>query len=163
MLNQSFIENIEKSLTEPLVWIKKAMNPLSEEQIWFTANENSNSVGVLCKHLSGNITQYVISCLGKNEDQRERAAEFVNVTIENPLGLLEETILRAKSVIQNLESLEVQYEVQGIMMSSFEILQHVTQHLYYHAGQIVYLSKMITNSDLNLYEGRDLNILNPRP
>src|SRR6478672_7646416 len=56
--------------------IKACLNELNETELWESPGPASNSVGNLVLHLCGNITQYVISCLGNKEDLRERDLEF---------------------------------------------------------------------------------------
>ncbi|SOE24100.1 Protein of unknown function [Spirosomataceae bacterium TFI 002] len=164
-LEEMFIQNILHSFDENLIWIEIAASKLSETDIWEKPNEQSNSIGILCQHLSGNITQYIIAGLGKTPDKRARIYEFQNTpqfSSLSPLDLLKSTVENAKSVISELD-FTVLYEeiaVQGIKMTGFQILQHVTQHLFYHSGQIVYLRKLLKNQDLDLYAGRDLNKLN---
>lgn len=162
---EQFRQNILASFEENLTWLKKATKDLTQEELWHKMNRNSNSIGVLCQHLSGNITQYIIAGLGNEADLRKRSLEFVNEAIFKDIkafDLLSNTIDRAMSVIHNIKSEEFYkiYQVQGITMKGFEILQHVSQHLYYHSGQIVLLNKIIKNEDLDLYAGRDLNKLN---
>lgn len=162
---QYFISNILASFDENLIWIEKALKEMTEEELWFKPNENCNSCGILCQHLSGNITQYIIAGLGNEKDKRKRILEFENSPQHpeiSPFLLLKSTITKAKSVISNLteDQLYTTIAVQGVKMKCFEILQHVSQHLYYHSGQLVYLNKLIYNHDLDLYAGRDLNKLN---
>ena len=47
-----------------------------EDLIWKRPNPTSNSIGNLILHLCGNMTQYVISSLGEQEDTRDRDVEF---------------------------------------------------------------------------------------
>src|SRR5215510_13599906 len=65
-----------RMLEDYLVKISKAIDGLTEEQIWRRPNESSNSVGNLLLHLSGNVRQWVISGVGGSEDKRDRASEF---------------------------------------------------------------------------------------
>jgi len=56
--------------------IQKCLHELTEDEIWQRPNPSSNSVGNIILHLCGNITQYILSSLGKIEDKRERDKEF---------------------------------------------------------------------------------------
>ena len=40
--------------------LQAAVGPLSEEQIWWRANEASNSIGNLVLHLNGNVRQWLV-------------------------------------------------------------------------------------------------------
>ena len=41
--------------------IRRCLDSLSEDDIWWRPNERSNSVGNLVLHLAGNIRQWVVS------------------------------------------------------------------------------------------------------
>src|SRR5919108_957444 len=56
--------------------INKCLDQLSDEQIWWRPNENSNSIGNLILHLCGNVKQWIYGGLGRNEDVRNRQSEF---------------------------------------------------------------------------------------
>ena len=44
--------------------IKKVLTLLSEDEVWYRPNDESNSVGNLVLHLCGNVTQWVGSGIG---------------------------------------------------------------------------------------------------
>nr|HMT11283.1 DUF1572 family protein [Ignavibacteria bacterium] len=73
--------------------------------------------------------------------------------------LITSTINNAAGVIEYLDSAELTriYEVQGHVMSGIAIIIHVTEHLSYHTGQIVFLTKLLKDIDLGFYKGMDLN------
>ena len=56
--------------------LRKAVEPLSDEQIWWRPNEASNSIGNLILHLNGNVWQWLVASFNRLEDQRDRPAEF---------------------------------------------------------------------------------------
>ena len=49
---------------------------LSDTELWLRSNSSSNSIGNLVLHLCGNMTQYIVSALGNNDDNRNRDSEF---------------------------------------------------------------------------------------
>ena len=61
---------------ENLERIKTCLDQLNENQIWHRSNSHTNSIANLILHLNGNITQYILSSLGKEPDERQRAVEF---------------------------------------------------------------------------------------
>ena len=61
---------------EYLPKIERCLEQLTDEQIWWRANDNSNSIGNLILHISGNARQWIVSGLGSEPDQRRRDAEF---------------------------------------------------------------------------------------
>lgn len=142
--------------------IIKCVDMLTEDELWQHPNASSNSIGNLILHLSGNITQYIISALGNSPDRRERSLEFSSDRTINATELKElitSTCNNAASVIEGLDTpdLSRMYEVQGHIMNGIAIIIHVTEHLSYHTGQIVFLTKLLKDVDMGFYKGMDLN------
>lgn len=142
--------------------VKKCFEELTEEDVWQRPNKASNSVGNLVLHLCGNITQYILSSLGKTEDKRERDKEFSiegGYTKEELMEKLEATIAQSISVIKTAKQPEVllKRSVQGFEHSAIAIIMHVVEHYSYHTGQIVFWTKLLKNQDLGFYRHVDLN------
>ena len=142
--------------------IIKCVDLLTEDELWQHPNGSSNSIGNLILHLNGNITQYIISALGNSPDLRERDLEFSSrstLKAAEQKDLITSTINNAAGVMEDLDAAELTriYEVQGHVMSGIAIIIHVTEHLSYHTGQIVFLTKLLKDVDLGFYKGMDLN------
>ncbi|MFQ5824336.1 MAG: DinB family protein [bacterium] len=160
---QIFITECERRLfDESLPRLKKCLTLLTQEEIWFSPNSETVSVGNLILHLCGNVRQWIISGLGGAPDTRVRSKEFSEPgpipTIEL-LERLEKTMDEARSVLHNLNPktlLDKRY-VQGFDESGISILVHVMEHFSYHLGQIVYFVKSRKAIDLKFYRGIDLN------
>ena len=56
--------------------IERCLEKLTDEQIWWRANEESNSIGNLILHLCGNARQWIICGVGSQPDNRNRDSEF---------------------------------------------------------------------------------------
>ena len=145
--------------------IKKALAELTEAEVWQRPNAQSNSVGNLLLHLCGNITQYVLSSLGKLPDHRVRDAEFAAVgglTKAELLEKLQTTVDQATNIIRLASQEEMLHvrTVQGFKMSGIAIAVHVCEHYSYHTGQIAFWVKLLKNKDLDFYAGMDLNAKN---
>src|SRR2546423_1069542 len=56
--------------------IEHCLEKLSDEQIWWRANEQSNSIGNLVMHLCGNARQWIVCGIGEGTDKRDRDGEF---------------------------------------------------------------------------------------
>lgn len=138
------------------------LDKLSEDQLWYRPNDSALSVGLTLQHLSGNIRQYIISGVGRQEDTRTRAEEFVDhrsATKDELKERLVSTIQEAVDVIKNLRPKDIQdrYEIQGFTYSFVDVLIHVIEHFSYHMGQITYITKMLTGEETGYYGGIDLN------
>jgi uncharacterized damage-inducible protein DinB len=154
-------------MEESLRMISKSTALFSDEELWKKPNEASNSVGNIIVHLQGNITQYILACLGGQEDLRQRDKEFSDKHGYNAKELnhqLGELLDEVKTVLYGLkeEELTENYTVQGFKLSGQGIILHVVEHLSYHTGQIAFWTKILKNRDLGFYEGYDLNIKNKK-
>jgi uncharacterized damage-inducible protein DinB len=126
---------------------------LSPEQLWWRANEASNSVGNLVLHLTGNVRQWIISGLGGATDERQRDREFSE---HGPLprrvlaGRLRNTVREACRCLHGLsaEDMARVYIIQKFRVTGMEAVFHVAEHFSHHAGQIILLTKMATGRDL---------------
>lgn len=152
-------------MKENLPRIKKCLEKITEEEVWKKPNENTNSIGNLLLHLCGNITQYIISCMGGDADSRIRESEFSTkggFTKQELLEKITGVVSKAISVIKNVneEKLIAQTKVQGFDMTGVDIIIHVVEHFSYHTGQIALLTKLFINKDLGFYAGVNLNIKN---
>lgn len=162
---QIFIADIRRRLfDESLVRIHTCLDTLTEEEIWYRPNINSNSIGNLVLHLNGNIRQWILTGLGKYKDTRIRQLEFDEQGPLPKVDLLHRFDTTFNDVSVVLDQLETEILTRKIIVQGFEetgisILIHVAEHLSYHTGQITYITKMLKNKDLNYYGGKNLDII----
>lgn len=128
---------------------------LSEEEIWWRPNAASNSAGNLVLHLSGNIRQWIIAGLGGAPDVRIREKEFSargQFSRRALVTRLNQTIREARRVLRRLptQALTRKYWIQGFRVTGLAAVAHVYFHFSYHAGQIIYLTKLKRARDLRL-------------
>jgi uncharacterized damage-inducible protein DinB len=148
-----FDENTER--------IKKCLHKLSVQQIWWCPNQNSNSIGNLILHLDGNVRQWILSGLDKQQDIRKRQTEFDHTEPLDHTALLSiidvlefdirDTLTRIKT-----EDLLKQHPVQVYQETGISILIHVTEHFSYHTGQIAFITKMLLDEQVSFYAHIDL-------
>ena len=164
-ISEEFRERCITHITESHERILKCIDALNEEQLWLRTNAASNSIGNLVLHLNGNITQYILSSLGGQEDMRERDLEFKEESRIAGTELKQqftETITEAIRVIkaQSVDDLMKIRSVQGFTYTGLANILHVTEHLSYHTGQIAFWTKLLKDKDLGFYDGMDLNVRN---
>jgi uncharacterized damage-inducible protein DinB len=141
---------------EYLPKIERCLERLADEQIWWRANDNSNSIGNLILHISGNARQWIVCGLGAEPDARERDAEFAERRIV-PRDELRTHLKKAISDIdRTLESFEAerlleQFQIQGTETTALAAILHVTEHFSMHTGQIILLAKMLADVDFVFY------------
>jgi hypothetical protein len=145
-----------KLIKEYLPKIESCLAPLSDDDIWWRAHETNNSIGNLILHLSGNVRQWVVHHLGGEPFHREREKEFSRrerIPKTELLALLHRTLADADAVLSRfpVENLGKQYEIQIYSVTGMEAILHITEHFSYHVGQIVYITKLRTGTDLRFY------------
>ena len=133
--------------------IAGCLEQLSDEDIWWRPNEVSNSIGNLVLHVCGNMRQWIISGLGGAPDLRERDKEFAERGPIPGAALrkkFEQTLAEASAVMARLKPqvLTQMYRIQGYDVSGYEAAAHVIEHVAYHAGQIIYVTKLKRAKDL---------------
>ena len=137
--------------------IERCLEELTDEQIWWRPNEQSNSIGNLILHLCGNSRQWIISGLGNNPDTRIRDQEFARrevIARDELLINLRDTVAEVHVVLKGLnpQVLLEHRTIQGKNVDVLEAVFHVTEHFSMHTGQIILLTKLLTSSDLRFYE-----------
>lgn len=140
--------------------IERCVALLTDEQIWWRPNEESNSIGNLLLHLSGNARQWIVSGLGAASDARDRESEFARREIiarDDLLNLLRQTISDVDATLASFDadSLLERKRIQGLDVTALEAILHVVEHFAMHTGQIILLTKMMANADLGFYEFRN--------
>ncbi len=157
-LGQAFIARSQYHLAEDfLPKIERCLGQLTDEQIWWRANEQSNSIGNLLLHLSGNVRQWIVCGLGDATDSRDRDSEFAQRTQIPRAELFERlkrTVNEAVATLARLDpdKLLEKHRIQGLEVSALEAVLHVVEHFSMHVGQILYVTKQLTASDLRFYE-----------
>lgn len=144
--------------------IKKVCGLLSEEELWYTPNDASNSIGVLILHLCGNVTQWIGSGIGNMTDQRERGLEFApehrppkELLLAKLSSLPAVTDLAFATVVNDAQLLDPR-KVQGFNETTLSIIVHVIEHFSYHVGQIALIAKYLKGRDLGFYADMDLTV-----
>jgi len=167
-MNDKLIEIIkaeyhQRVITESLSRILSCLALLSYEEIWHRQNKNTNAVGNLILHLSGNITQYIISGVGGTKDVRVRDEEFSTKRTEAKdelVKIITDTLNTSNQVVQDLHVSQFteQVVIQGFQHTRLSAIVHVIEHLSYHVGQITFYTKYIKDIDTAYYGGLDLDV-----
>jgi uncharacterized damage-inducible protein DinB len=154
----AFIQQARQFLTnEYLPKIERCLEKLSDEQIWWRANSDSNSIGNLLLHLAGNARQWIVCGLGGDTDARERQSEFDERRIiprNELLNLLKTTVANVDQTLAGFgpSLLMNKYQIQGTEVTALTAIFHVTEHFSMHTGQIIFLTKLLGNIDLTFYD-----------
>ena len=157
-VSAAFLSQARELVTqEYLPKIERSLEQLSDEQVWWRANDKSNSIGNLILHISGNARQWIVSGLGGEHDDRKRDAEFSERRILPRSDLLAHLRKAVSDFDQTLERFDTerlldQFQIQGNATTALEAILHVTEHFSMHTGQIILLAKMLADVDLVFYD-----------
>jgi uncharacterized damage-inducible protein DinB len=149
-----FLADAQQTLAKhDLPLIVKSLQQLSEEEIWWRPNVASNSAGNLVLHLCGNVRQWIVANLGGAEFRRDRDREFAEqgpIPRNQLVAQLRRTVRDASRVLMKMsdDSLAAKHTIQGLHVNGLEAVLHVVEHFSYHAGQIVYITKLKRAHDL---------------
>ena len=133
----------------------KTFEQLTDEQMFWQYNEESNSIAVIVKHLAGNMLSRWTNFLTEDGEKswRNRDGEFVNTftTKEEVLDFWEqgwECFFDALDKV-NEDNLYSTTYIRGEAHPVIDAVLRQLAHYPYHVGQIVYIAKMIKNEDWN--------------
>lgn len=155
---QAFIDRSRAYLTrEYLPKVRRSVETIEEDDLWWRPNAESNSIGNLVLHLAGNLRQWVVSGIGGAPDVRERQAEFDaegGVGRREVMAQLEDAVGVADRVLAGLgpDRLAEHHMIQGREVTVLDAVYHAVEHFGMHTGQIIYITKLRTAADLGFYE-----------
>jgi uncharacterized damage-inducible protein DinB len=154
----AFIAHAREFLSDDyLPKIERCLERLSDDDLWWRANEESNSIGNLLLHLCGNARQWIISGLGGANDQRLRQTEFDERSLiprEELMSKLRSTLREVDLVLAEFDQTRLLslYRIQQSDVTALEAIFHVTEHFSMHTGQIILLTKLLAKKDLRFYD-----------
>src|SRR6266403_4516735 len=130
----SFIASARAYFAEDyLPKIERSLDLLTDEQIWWRANPQSNSIGNLLLHLSGNVRQWIVCGIGGAPDARDRDAEFAQretIPRDELLSLLKGAMAEVDASLAQIAPdrlLEI-LTIQGLEVSAIDAILHVVEH-----------------------------------
>lgn len=148
-MTNDYLDSVKKQFEYYKMLGEKTFSQLSDEQLFWQINEESNSIGTIVKHLHGNMLSRWTDFLTSDGEKewRKREAEFDN-DISTRKKLLEkwsEGWACLSNALNSLKEDDLQKEIfirnQG--HSVIEAINRQLAHYPYHIGQIVFIGKMI--------------------
>jgi uncharacterized damage-inducible protein DinB len=153
-LAENFVSNAREYLgTNYLRKIELCLEGMTDEDVWWRPNEESNSVGNLLLHLEGSTRMWVLSGVGGAPDLRDRQQEFderTPIPRAELLGRLRETLREVDEVLSRVDEAALigRRQVRHLNVTGLEAIFHAVEHFSTHAGQIILLTKLRTGRDL---------------
>lgn len=126
---------------------------LSDEQLFWQPNAESNSIAIIVKHIAGNMISRWTNFLSEDGEKpwRHRDSEFENnfKTREEMLDYWEKGWKVLFDALEEMNDEVLQREIT-IREEKHTVLDAVLRqlaHYPYHIGQIVFIAKMLKNDD----------------
>jgi Protein of unknown function (DUF1572) len=154
-MNQDYLQSVKKTFLNYKVLAEKSIDQVEATQLFVQPNENSNSIAVIMKHMAGNMISRWTDFLttdGEKPD-RNRDGEFEN-DVKDKDALLLYWEKGWKVFLETLTSLSPEDLSKTIYIrkeahSVLEAINRQLAHYSYHVGQIVYVSKMLKDTEWN--------------
>ena len=131
----------------------KTLAQLSEKQIFWQYNEESNSIAIIINHVAGNMLSRWTNFLTEDGEKswRNRDSEFEN-NFKTKAEVLEywekgwACLFEALNQITD-ENINSTIYIRGEAHSVVDAVFRQLAHYPYHIGQIIYIAKMMKNED----------------
>jgi len=143
------IDTLRVRITKVLpAQIRDCLDMLDEEQIWWRPNEQSNSVGNIVLHVSGSLNYYLNRNIGGIDYDRDRDAEFAerrHIPKDELRAIFDDMVEKAEKTfdgvtVDRLGDPSPEPKMHKLL---FDDLLNINAHLANHAGQIVWITKML--------------------
>jgi uncharacterized damage-inducible protein DinB len=127
--------------------IERCLEVLSDEDVWWRANEGSNSIGNLLLHLEGSTRAWIVGVAGGLDTPRDRQQEFdqrEHIPRAELMSRLRRTLTDADGVLARLgaDVLLERRQARGEEVTVLLAVYHAVEHFAMHTGQIIMLAKM---------------------
>lgn len=152
MQGKSYLDLVVENFTSIRRQAERAMEQLTFEQIQSSPNDESNSIEILVKHMSGNLRSRFSDFLtadGEKPD-RNRDGEFEG-SFQSGEEMMESWNSGWDVLFNTLESLSEEDLNKTVFIrnephTAMEAIQRQVVHQSSHSGQIVYIAKMIKDN-----------------
>jgi uncharacterized damage-inducible protein DinB len=146
-VSRQFLSDSRAFLTKDyLPKIERCVSHLTAEQIWFRANDASNSIGNLLLHLAGSSRYWAIEVIGGQPIGRIRQQEFDRREPVSPDRLLADLRTAVADVDRRLAEVSAETLLENRNAHDEEVtvlwcIFHIVEHFSMHTGQILSMAK----------------------
>ncbi|MDP8245569.1 MAG: DUF1572 family protein [Candidatus Hinthialibacter antarcticus] len=144
-----FIESARTSFEKMKTLAEKAIDQLSDEELLWMPDSETNSIAVIVQHLRGNMLSRWTDFLTSDGEKegRDRDREFMPVESIDRYVLLQQWEEGWACVFHALQSIppdEVlnHVAIRGEQLTVIEAIHRQISHYGYHVGQIVQIAKL---------------------
>jgi hypothetical protein len=153
MFEENYIASVKTQFLQYKSLGEKAIEQVPEDKINWTYNTESNSIVTIVKHMAGNMLSRFTEFYTSDGEKkwRNRDGEFENELLKKD-NLLEKWNEGWNCLFNTLntlsaESLSKKVRIRNEQHTVMEAINRQLTHYAYHVGQIIFISKMICDSD----------------
>lgn len=152
--NEIVLNSLRPRITSVLpAQIRECLGQLDDEQLNWRPNAQSNSVANLILHLAGALQEFVCRRIGGFEYTRQRESEFVqrvSASKKELRAIFDEAVEKCKATFDALapSRLSAPSTNPDYYATLYEDLLGAAFHMTIHAGQIVYITKMLREGSI---------------
>lgn len=153
--NNIFLESSKRLFLYYKTIAEKAIDQIDVDQLFFSANEDTNSIAIIMQHLAGNMLSRWTDFLTTDgeKDWRNRDGEFEE-NYKTKAALLAFWNKGWDCLLDAINSLHPEQlsEVIYIRKEGHTVMDAINRqlaHYPYHIGQIVFYAKMLKQTDWN--------------
>ena len=151
MKNNTYLESVKMQFDYYKMLGDKTIDLLPDDKLFWQYNDESNSIAIIVKHLSGNMLSRWTDFLTSDGEKewRHRDEEFEN-DIKNKIELIQKWNDGWNCFFNALNSLQEDDLSKTIYIRNqghtvLEAINRQLAHYPYHVGQMVFIGKMICN------------------
>jgi len=153
MEKKSYLEVAAENFQSIKLLAERSMDQLTNEELHYAPNEESNSIAVIVKHMSGNLKSRFSDFLSSDGEKpdRNRDGEFEG-SYESKTQVLNawnsgwDVLFNTLSQLKE-EDLHKTVYIRSEPHQVMEAIQRQIVHQSSHSGQIVYIAKMIKDRE----------------
>lgn len=152
-MKNSYLNSVKKQFEYYKYLGDKTLKQLSENQIFYTHNLESNSIAIIVKHVSGNMLSRWTNFLTEDGEKkwRNRDDEFINsfTSKKETLEYWEKGWNCLFTTINLLSENNIE-DIVYIRNHGHTVTEAINRqlcHYSYHVGQMVFLGKLILNKN----------------
>jgi hypothetical protein len=153
MENSLFLNSAIKQFASYKSLGDKTFAQLSDENLFWQFNEESNSIAIIVQHMAGNMLSRWTDFLTSDGEKtwRKREAEFKSesMTRQQLLNIWEDGWKCLFSTLNSLTDNDLQktIKIRNQPQSVMDAIHRQLAHYPYHIGQIVHIGKMLADKN----------------
>ncbi len=153
MDGNNYIESTKKQFTQYKTLGEKAMAQVPDDRLYWQYNPETNSIAIVVKHIAGNMLSRFTDFFTSDGEKswRDRDGEFENeILTRDELMVLWndgwDCLFRVLNVLHEGD-LSRTVMIRNEEHTVIDALNRQLTHYAYHIGQIIFIGKMITDSN----------------